>query len=1038
MKFFFLSFLVLFFGCNVEKPPIAQKGVLDLQTWNPTQIRSLKLDGEWEFYPSEFLNSFTDKKPTFVSVPHSFSDSEDGFATYRLQIDLPESLSGKTFGVRVPGEGIEYKFFLNGKEILSCGKVGTSASESIPFNKPSTASFQLNPGKNEFVLWVSNYKFRSGGFLYSIEFGTQQEIDSIVKRNLSFDLFLFGTVLIMGVYHLGLFALRRNDFSPLYFGFHCLVVGIRTLITGENYLLDVFPAIDWDLHMRLEYISFFFAVSSFAYFISEIYRKEFKRIIANLLLFSSLAYSLFVMVVGPKLFSKALVGFQIITVLGIVYAIVAALRALFKKREGSKVIFVGMIVLFLTTINDMLNGRVIHTGYIAPLGLFFFIFSQSFLLSLRFSKAFKSNEELSRKLMSLDKLKDESLANTSHELRTPLNGIIGIAESLLDGAAGKMNPILKENVELISMSGKRLSNLVNDILDFSKLKNYDIVLSKKWISIYRISETVVAITKNLNSNKNVVIRSAINNTFPKIWADEDRLEQVLFNLVGNAVKFTKEGSVTIAGEETPTEILIKVIDTGIGIPKKKFETIFQSFEQVDASTTRKYGGTGLGLSISKQLVELHGGTIGVESELEKGSTFTISLPKEDGEGEETSEDSKEISKNVSRFDSTEQTEDMQSEVFVTNVTALIVDDEPVNVKVLSNLLKLKGIQILEASNGQEALDILESGKVPDIVLLDVMMPELSGYDVCEILRKKYTLYELPILILTAKNQIADLVKGLEFGANDYLTKPFDKVELMARVNTLVALKQAAKNHDQFKALQQELSIARNIQRSLLPESFPKLSAVHFFAHYSPYQQVGGDFYDTIVENDSSFGVIMADVSGHGIPAAFIASMLKIVFSVQTHLVSSPSKLLGGINQALVGKLKKHYITASYVHVDTKEKLIRVSSAGHPSPFLWKKKAQKLVTLETRGRILGWIPDSQFTEIEEEISSGDKLILYSDGITEVRNAQGELFGETRLAELLEKTSDQSPKQIVEKVLQELNNFSGVYSDDKTMLVVEFLI
>ncbi|MEO0473287.1 MAG: ATP-binding protein, partial [Bacteroidota bacterium] len=415
-------------------------------------------------------------------------------------------------------------------------------------------------------------------------------------------------------------------------------------------------------------------------------------------------------------------------------------------------------------------------------------------------QALKENLEaqnaINEKLRQADKLKDEFLANTSHELRTPLNGIIGITESLMDGVAGELNGDMKENLGMIVSSGKRLSGLVNDILDFSKLKNYELELQTKPIDLRALVKVVLRISQQLVVNKELTLVNELPESLPPVYADENRLQQILYNLIGNAIKFTEEGKVIVNAEERDGMMYVSVTDSGIGIPKDKQARIFESFEQGDGSTARRFGGTGLGLSITRQLVELHGGRISVESEPMQGSRFTFSLPlsksaplpaqesdvlgglREDFASmmpvtvEETKKEAGEngVRKNNFPLSNTE-------------IHILAVDDEPINQQVLKNHLSTEEYFVTTVMNGQEALEALERGEHFDLVLLDVMMPQMSGFEVCQKIRERYLPSELPVIMLTAKNQVADLVQGLSQGANDYIVKPFSKQELLARIKT---------------------------------------------------------------------------------------------------------------------------------------------------------------------------------------------------------------------------------------------------------------
>ncbi len=442
-------------------------------------------------------------------------------------------------------------------------------------------------------------------------------------------------------------------------------------------------------------------------------------------------------------------------------------------------------------------------------------------LQVSFTKLEHQNAQLQR----IDKLKDEFLANTSHELRTPLNGIIGLTESLIDGATGQLPASTISNLEIIASSGRRLSNLINDILDFSQLRHKNIELQIKPVGIREIVDIVVTLSQPLIGTKDLQLINSVTSDIPLVDADENRVQQILYNLIGNAIKFTDTGTVEISAnvisldslhlvDKEPSvtrqiqsliirsKLQITVSDTGIGIAEDKLKLIFESFEQADGSTAREYGGTGLGLAVTKQLVELHGGEIQVSSELGIGSQFTFSLPISQNQCVERDRLSSTVRPSlVSRTNERNlTTNETAAPTFNNNnflddkerqensrVKILIVDDEPVNIQVLANNLLLENYAIAEASCGKEALALLDRGYKPDLILLDIMMPRMTGYEVCEKIRERFTAIEVPIVMLTAKNQVSDLVQGFNAGANDFLTKPFVKNELLARIKTHIRL-----------------------------------------------------------------------------------------------------------------------------------------------------------------------------------------------------------------------------------------------------------
>ncbi|MCC3509177.1 MAG: response regulator [Microcoleus sp. PH2017_17_BER_D_A] len=451
--------------------------------------------------------------------------------------------------------------------------------------------------------------------------------------------------------------------------------------------------------------------------------------------------------------------------------------------------------------------------------------------------SFNTLETQNQELQQLDKLKDEFLANTSHEFRTPLNGMIGIAESMIDGATGTLSEIQQQNLSMIASSGRRLNELVDNILDFAQLKNQKLELQLQSVGLRSIVEVILTVCQHLTAGKDLELINAIDSDLPLVLADENRLQQIFYNLIGNAIKFTESGTVKISAAIVDTDgktslgvspsnlpasnpdfqIAVTVSDTGIGISVANLDRIFEPFEQGDGSTVRQYGGTGLGLTLSKQFVELHGGKIYAESQIGIGSRFTFTLPL----SPETIHPSEAgINRQLASPIQDSESENNRNKTYLSSnwnvpkpapnpvkqATALlevekfkllIVDDDPINLQVLNNHLSLQNYSVIQALNGEQALSLLESGVHFDLIILDIMMPRMSGYEVCAKLREKYPSHELPVVMLTAKNQVSDLIAGFQFGANDYLTKPFSKDELLTRIKSHINLSQTNSAYGRF-------------------------------------------------------------------------------------------------------------------------------------------------------------------------------------------------------------------------------------------------
>ncbi|MCB1158469.1 MAG: response regulator, partial [Leptospiraceae bacterium] len=834
--FLILYFILFFISCHKTNSPKSFpktiNGILHLEHWDFAKDGTVNLDGEWEFYWNKLLKPKDCRLnqtclKTHIPVPRHWMGwkikeqtlEHKGYASYRLVVYLPEI---KDLALKLNRIGTAYKLFVNGSLLSEIGKVSTDPKDAQAYFYPQVIDIpNSNEKELEILLQVSNYHHRRGGILERIIIGKKKQIASMREANLSMDLFLVGSLLIMGFYHFGLFILRKKNRLALYFGILCSSLALNSLMFGERYFYRLFSGFPYNWGVTLEFLTFNSAVPAFLLFISEVFPEEINKKIIKPILTSCVIVLSIILFFPPRLLTFVINISYIHIITVVIYAIYIMILASIHKREGAKIFLSGFIIFALFIVNDILYvTNIIRTAQLVPLGFFWFIFSQSFFLSMRFSSAFSTVEILSndlekqnRRLQQLDKLKDEFLSNTSHELRTPLNGIIGLAESLLDGIAGQPNSIAKNNLKLIVSSGKRLSSLVNDILDFSKLRNHELHLQLKPVDLQSLTEVVLTMSKPLILNKSLSLLNHIPSDVPLIFADENRLQQIMFNLIGNAIKFTEEGEVIVGIKNSkdpsihnpkPSFLTVYVQDTGIGIPRERIDSIFQTFEQVDASIERKYGGTGLGLAVTRKLIELHGGKIWAESELGIGSTFYFTLPLTQNLDSnpridiEALRDRKPITESFVAVENGIDTEiiPLQRTAAEVRGSILVVDDEIVNLQVMENQLSLSGFRVYKASNGEDALRIIPEIQ-PDLILLDIMMPRISGYEVCQQLRKTYKPNELPIIFLSAKSQMEAVIHGFKKGGNDYMIKPFNKDELKQRVTTHIHLTRVFKMTNQF-------------------------------------------------------------------------------------------------------------------------------------------------------------------------------------------------------------------------------------------------
>jgi signal transduction histidine kinase/AmiR/NasT family two-component response regulator len=410
-----------------------------------------------------------------------------------------------------------------------------------------------------------------------------------------------------------------------------------------------------------------------------------------------------------------------------------------------------------------------------------------------------------------NRAKSQFLANMSHEIRTPINGIIGMVDLLMTTT---LNEVQKDYMEALQRSGNSLLDLINSVLDLSKIEAGKLTLDSTLFDIQILISEALETFRVSATDKDLLLTAEIKAGVPlQLKGDQCRLRQVLVNLIGNAVKFTEKGSVTVSvqpedntADNRELKLLFSVIDTGIGIPKDKQEAVFASFTQVDGSMTRRFGGTGLGLTISQELVRIMGGAIGVFSQENQGSTFYFSLPFEKlqqlpemyitQDMKISLKPRKDASDHNGKSEETKKGEIPPGSSGQRIINVLLAEDNAINRKLVVALIKKKGWKITAVENGKELLDTLlksaqdkeepKANPCFDIILMDIQMPIMDGVEATKAIRKISTFNDIPIIALTAHALKGDRESFLAAGMNDYLAKPINATILYSTMEKYIA------------------------------------------------------------------------------------------------------------------------------------------------------------------------------------------------------------------------------------------------------------
>ena len=613
------------------------EGSLDLRGWRNKESETIFLDGAWEFYWKAFLypiktSRANPERTGYFNVPGAWNGynvdgealSGNGYASYRLNVTIDENQAW--YGLKLLDLGTAYQLWVDGEMLASNGKISKNSSGSEPEYRPQTTFFKSKGSTIEIVIQISNYIHPKGGPWERIEFGTREQIVKSKDKKFAFDMIIFGALFIMGLYHFGIYFLRRRQKFPAFFGGICIVTAVRVLFSGEFYFATFFPQTNWEFIVKLGYITFFLLPPGFSLFLSSFYPIEFNKVIRNLSVFFGATFTLIALLTSAAIYSRISFIYEVFALLLFAYMFYVLIRSVINKREGGLIFIAGFLVLFATAINDFLSkNEVIDSVYLVPFGIFIFIFSQSIILSRYFSHAFHQSETLAKKLTQANLLKSEFLTNMSHELRTPMHHIgnfslIGIKKINTD------NEKVKKCFENVISANNRMMVLVDDLFDLSRLETGNIEYSFEENDVFRMIKDSISKFSQQLEEKELSILIDQPDVSSKIVCDIFRINQVIQNLLSNSIKFSpKNKNIAVLFGKQKSSLSVSIKDEGPGVPDDELEFIFDGFSQ-SSKTKTGAGGTGLGLAICKKIIEAHGGMIWAENNLAGGSTFSFLLP----------------------------------------------------------------------------------------------------------------------------------------------------------------------------------------------------------------------------------------------------------------------------------------------------------------------------------------------------------------------------------------------------------------------------
>ncbi|MCB1138812.1 MAG: SpoIIE family protein phosphatase [Leptospiraceae bacterium] len=851
----------------------------------------------------------------------------------------------------------------------------------------------------------------------------------------------FGIMLAMILYNLFLYVSVRYA-GYLYYVFYILGLSIFQLIYHGYFFATFFPS--WPIFVNESIV---LAIAFMLFWGIQFSRKflntgRYDRALDIPLLLLQVAA-----VVGGALtffipYTMALNLSVLSSVLFVFVIYVAALRRLYRGYRPARFFLLAWTtLLFAILVLALKQYGLIEYNFFTNYALQIGSAMEVILLSVALGDRIKSIEMEKKKaqafayesLKKAHRIKDEFLYNTSQELREPLEGIVGMAEGLLDLASrssdrpGRMYEI-HDGLSVLAATGSIVSGLVNDILDFYRIKNSEIYLNRTTISAASVASVALDLCGPWAEARGIELKMEIREDIYPVYADEVRLRQILLNLLNNGIKFTQAGHVAIRARNVDQFVEFTIEDTGSGIAADALEDIFFIFEKPELAAGRK-NGKGLGLTITRKLIELHGGVIRAESS-EQGARLIFTLPRSQVPGVILA--SPEAPSSLLAAGSTEFPAEESGE----GPVILLADGDTIHLKAQQRRLLQAGFRVLAAGNYRALIEHLESGRV-DLLIVDLYLSGKNGYEICREVRQRFSLHELPVIIVGRGRSKAELETAMNSGANDFISRPVDRTELLSRVQMLLELRDSILERERLLSIEKELDVARSIMERLLPEELTLPSGFSGSVLYLPAGTIGGDIYD--FHNNHCFNLLIADVTGHGVPAALYASMVKIAHSVAVGQENrSPAQILASIHDTIRNHLGEHFVTAGYLSIDPQRRKLKYSRAGHLPLLVLRRSENRILELNPSGRLLGLVDDLHLEVEELALESGDRILAFTDGIFETVTEESVHLGDRELKELILATAalgqDLAIDHIVRR-LSELSELPNQVEDDRTMILID---
>ena len=806
--------------CPSTSFPQPVHGLLDLSKLDPFKIKKIPLSGEWELYYGKLLypNDFdqpTSPQPVHTQVPLVWNNQQlphFGWATYRLKILVPPELHSLSF--KIEEMFTAYALYINGVKVASVGEVGMSRDTVVPNYKPLSIQVPLQSQICDIVLQIANFHHKKGGFWRTIYIGAN---DSLVREHakaVGYDMLIFGAIMMIALYHVALYSIRRKERSSLFFGLFSFFIAMKLSVANERILVQTWDSIPWEVLVKTVYLSFYLAMPCLLNFFYSLFPTHISKRIVTYYWIMVAAFCLFVLLTPSWIYSYTMLPFEVFTLLCIGYLMLQLFIAA-KSIPDARIMLIGFLVLAATGVNDILfDNHMVRSVEMLHYGLLAFIFFQSFILSRRFSFAFNKIEHLTADLRAqadeLEKRNTELLlemdrriniekqllqaqkmeavgmltGGIAHDFNNILSCIIGTTSILrfhLNNSIEMSKEFLTDKLSIAENAANRAAQLVKQLLIIAKKHDFSV----EALDLNHIVAQVSRICEN-TLDKSIQIETIVHKKPAVTIGDATFIEQVLLNLCINAAhamtimrpEQEKTGGIlTLSIEHFPVDDtfknntsealfdsywLLSVEDTGIGIPDDIRDKLFDPFFTTKSDTK----GTGLGLAMAETIIRQHKGFIKIYSQTGVGTTFSVYLPVAPAKTQVIT-------------NPYHDNECIQGKGLI-----LVVDDDDFVLPTSCSMLSACGYDVLSADNGEDAIHLFkEHHEKIVLVLLDIAMPHMSGKEVYIAL--KHINASCKVLLSSGLRHDPQVDFLLSNGASGFIHKPFSLHTLSQNIHSIL-------------------------------------------------------------------------------------------------------------------------------------------------------------------------------------------------------------------------------------------------------------